>query len=111
MIELGILAPSGMVGRSAIMHQAYLDKVGKDYTRSLRVFGHKSSGRELGEVFAEKEGALKKAYPFWVANGCPLTRECYRCLVFLDRSHYSNYIRISGDGGWKQHKSDHSGYS
>jgi aspartate-semialdehyde dehydrogenase len=70
-IRLGILGATGMAGREAIIHQKNLEEE-HDYAELELVTGSpESQGKELGEVFKQKEKALSEKYSFWQPQRCP----------------------------------------
>jgi aspartate-semialdehyde dehydrogenase len=71
-IKLGILGATGMAGRSAVIHQESLKQKGQDYASLELVTGSpQSQGKNLGEVFEEKERNLSTRYSFWDQRSCP----------------------------------------
>jgi Aspartate-semialdehyde dehydrogenase len=71
-IRLGILGATGMAGRSAVIHEENLKQKGQSYASLELVTGSpQSQGKNLGEVFKEKERDLSTRYSFWNQRSCP----------------------------------------
>ena len=71
-IRLAILGATGMAGREALLHQQFLDGIGKQYAEITCVTASEMSvGRKLGDIFEEREQKLREAYDFWNIKKCP----------------------------------------
>lgn len=71
-IRLAIVGATGMAGREAVLHQDHLKRNGENYAELVMVTGsERTAGRELGEVFDERERELSGAYGYWKPQRCP----------------------------------------
>lgn len=75
-IRLAVLGATGMAGREALLHHAWLDKKGLQYAGLTCVTGGPESvGNCLGDVVYRKERKLEVRYPFWDRRECPESLE------------------------------------